>query len=650
MDKGYKEKSLNALYITHVNVLLAGLLAGLLSAYHILNLDFNFTAELKLSKELGIVSYTTMNNYAKSRDILAYMALTGLPILSAVGAWLIWARRKQRATLSILFPAEGKNLPAKNRDWRLFLTCIAGVYLVCSWNINFFYQQSGLWEFLGEEGEILAWAQAILTGNVYGKDFFCLYGPLLVYPLAWAMELFDVTVITERAYALCLNLGAYGIIIYFLYTTCRGRLTFIMASCIYLLAFSPLVYRSPNCSYLRVALGMLPLLCAYQYQHSGRKALLAASGGIIGLSLLFSQEVGICSGLALVSCIALHAAAQRDYKSLPGRLLLIAGGGLTTLMPMLLYLSVKGALGPVFSMLYEYPKLVSLGYGSLPAPSFAAFLAAPLTEGPLLYYGIIGIYICTAVFLIPLLLMGRLTRDYILTAGLIVFGALLFRSALGRSDQYHVYYASQPAFLLLFLTIDRAAAGIRGKLPGLVKAGNSLLVVGLLIFLRLLFVDSYNLRNSFDSVRDDLKNFSRKWTRIRSGTEVPDLTRAGVLFDPATAKTLEKIRSFLDAHTAPGDYVYFFPNEAAYYFLFDRTNPTRYAIASFAATSEHRRELVADLEKNKPRYIFYPVYTWRIDTIPDDQLLPEVVRYLRQSYKQHLDIGEFLILKRMHEL
>ena len=484
MDKPYNGASLNAVYITHVSVLLAGLLAGLSIAYFVVALDFDFTAEIRRAKELGIVSYTILNNYAKSKDILAYIVLMVLPMLTSVGFWLIWARRKQREGLRMLFPADAKYLPDKDMAWCLCLVFVAIVYLVCSWDINFFYRPNRWWDLLGEEGENLAWAQAILTGNVYGKDFFCLYGPLLIYPLAWAMELFGVSIVTERAYTLCLNLAAYGIIIYFLYSTCRGRLTFIMAALIYLLAFCPLYFLSPNCSHLRVALGVLPLLLAYQYQQSGRKALLAASGGVIGMSLLFSHEAGICSALALAACMTLHAAAERDYRALPGRVMFIACGGMATLMPMILYLSVKGAIGPVFSMLYEYPKLMTLGYSSMPFPSFASFLAAPLSSGALLHYGIIAVYICTAVFLAPLLLMGRLNRDYILTAGLFVFGVLLYRSALGRSDHYHVYYASQPAFLLIFLTIDRAVASIRGKRPGLFKAGNIVLTVALLIFLR----------------------------------------------------------------------------------------------------------------------------------------------------------------------
>ncbi len=146
---------------------------------------------------------------------------------------------------------------------------------------------------------------------------------------------------------------------------------------------------------------------------------------------------------------------------------------------------------------------------------------------------------------------------------------------------------------------------------------------------------------------DDLRNFSNKWTRINNGTEVKGLDRGKIRFDQTTAATLDKIRTFLDAHTAEGDYVYFFPNEAAYYFLFNRTNPTRFAMAYFAVTSDHRRELVADLEKKKPLYIIYSLKTWRIDDIPEYQQVPEIVSYLRQNYKKMRDMGEFLILQKI---
>jgi hypothetical protein len=646
MGRACKEKNPNSLYITHISVLLAGLLVGLFAAYHIIALDFNFSAELKQAKELGINSYTVVHNYAKSKDILAYVVLLVVPVLSATGAWLVWARRKKKAGMRMLFLAEETVLPGGDMAWLICLAGVIFVYLTCAWNINYFYRANGLWELLGEEGENLAWAHAVLAGGVYGRDFFCLYGPLMVYPLAWAMELFGTTIITERAYTLCLNLAAYGIIICFLYSACRGRTTFMMSAFAYLLIFCPLYFLSPNCSYLRVALGMLPLLCAYHYLHSGKKALLIASGGAISLSLLFSQEAGICSGAAVVCCMILHAAAANDYKKLPGKMILIACGGAATLAPMMIYFFVKDAMGPVFAMLYNYPKLAALGSANLPIPSFATFLAAPLKEESLLYYGIIGVYACSAAFLMPLLLTGRLTRENILTASLLVFGALLFRSALGRSDQYHVYYVSQPAFLLMFLAFDRAVAGVRKRLPISARAGNALVSAGLLLFIFLLFNHSHNLRSSFHSVVQDIRHFSKKWTRDMNGVEVRSLTRGPILFEPVTAAAIEKIQAFLDSHSAPGDYVYFFPNEAAYYFLFNRANPTRYAYAWWAITTEYRRELAADLEKNKPRYIIYSLNTWRYDGLAEEQMVPEVVSYIRQRYRQVRDMGSFLILQR----
>ena len=645
MDKSDRCTNLNTLYLAHVGILLVGMLVGLTVAYWVSTLTFDFSAELRRAAELGIVSTTIIRGYAKSKDIVGYAAIMGLPLLTAIATWSIWARQERRAALLQLFPEYKEYLPSKDMLWRLCLVVVIVTYLLGSFNINFFYQANRGWPLLGEEGENLAWAQAILAGKVYGKDFFCLYGPLLIYPLAWAMKLFGVTVATARGYAFGLNLAAYGIIITFLYATFRGRSTFVAAAVAYLLAFPSLAYLSPNCTYLRVALGVLPLLFAYQYQQTGRRVLLAASGGAIGVGLLFSQEVAICSAIALACCIVLHSVAGRDYKELPGRVMLIAAGGLATLAPMMIYLFAKGALGPFFATLYGYPKLVTLGYGALPFPGLADFIAAP--RGSLLHYAVIAIYLGTAVTVIPLLLLGRITRDNILQAGLLVFGALLFRSALGRSDGYHVYYASQPAFLLVLLAIDRAVCGIRRPVPVFVKAGNVLAAGGLILFLCFLFIYSQILGMGLFLARSEVANFSAKWSRIASGTELRWLERGGVFFDRRTNITLAKIKMFLDTNTSAGDYVYFFPNEAAYYFLFNRNNPTHYAIAYFAVTSAQRRELIADLEKNKPRYIVYSLDTWRVDDIPENRQVPEVVDYMQQNYRLAQDMGELLILERI---
>lgn len=142
-------------------------------------------------------------------------------------------------------------------------------------------------------------------------------------------------------------------------------------------------------------------------------------------------------------------------------------------------------------------------------------------------------------------------------------------------------------------------------------------------------------------------NPEKKWSLRKTGVEIPELQKGGIFFESQAALSIIKIKEFLDVNTGRGDYVYFFPNEAAYYFLFDRTNPTRYAISYVAATREQREEIVMDLEKNRPEYLIYSKKTWRIDNISETVQVPEVVEYLNKRYKPVMDLEDVQIAKRI---
>jgi hypothetical protein len=107
-----------------------------------------------------------------------------------------------------------------------------------------------------------------------------------------------------------------------------------------------------------------------------------------------------------------------------------------------------------------------------------------------------------------------------------------------------------------------------------------------------------------------------------------------------------KIGNALDRYTKRGDHVLFFPNEAAYYFLFERRSPTRYVNAYYAVTTAHRLEMVADLEQRRPAYVVYSLGDSRIDNIPEEIQVPEVVNYLYQHYMLAEDLGGALLLRR----
>ena len=640
----------NGLFLRNLAILSTGFVAGMVAAYLFAGIHFDFSQELDQARQLGIVSLTILAGYAKKRDILNYLAMIGFPNFFAVGGWLFWARdKKRREELATMFSANPVPL-VKTRGWQIALTITVCVYLVFSFNINWFHASfyndfTGDWPLLGEEGENLAWVHNLLNGGVYGKDIHCLYGPMLIYPLVWFMKLFGTTVVTARVYTYVLDLFAYSIILAFLYKTLRSKTVFISAAAYYILFFNQGLNHllSPNSTYLRVALGFVPIFLTYSYQGHKTKVLVVAAGLVLGQSLLFSQEVGVCSMLAVfVLLFAMHR-PQHNLADLGRDIFCLLAGIVVSVLPLLTYFWGHGVLDSVLNNLFVHPRLLGLGFTALPFPDLREFLQRPWEL--FLYYWAIFVYVASALYLIPLLIMGRRDRETLLRVSVLAFGAILFRAALARSDTYHVLFVSQPAFLLLFLFIDGALAGIGKNVAKAMVAVQLLFLSAMIGWLFLLSINNLDT-NIWTRSRYDLKDFGTKLSILPYGLSVPQVPRAGILFDPTTANSVAKIASFINQHTQPSDYVYFFPNEAAYNFLFDRRNPTRYVISYFAVTRQQRLELIADLEKKRPEYVIYSKMTWRVDDIPENIQVPEVVNYLRNNYVQTEDLGDVLVLKR----
>lgn len=646
-----EDKEYGKLYVKHASLLLVLSFLGLVCAYAFNLIGFDFSGELRKAKALGIVSKTVLWGYPKTRDLVTYASVFLFPVLFALGGWYLWAKKYKGRLGNLL--RTGDDVPApKNATWALALVLVAACYLVVSFDRNFFYTPvwnpyTGAWILLGEEGVNLAWMQSIFSGGVYGKDFYCLYGPMLAYPLALFMKIFGTTVLAERAWKYMLDLMAYSIIIFFLYKTLRWKTWFILSSVVYLFFFSTFYTISLNTTYLRVALGILPLLLLYVYFGNNKKYLLILSGLVVGQSLLFSQEVGFCSLIAALAVLALHFYIKREGQSFVHACILVVFGAVISVAPMLMYLSVKGAFVTFLDDFIGYPKLIMLGYACLPFPPFKAFIAHPLGE-LLFFYWPIFVYIASTLYVVPPLLSGKANKDQLLKASLLLFGVLLFRIALGRSAGDNIHKILPPAILLLFLIIDSSLSTINTARFRFLRVAHGALICALVLSTAVVVFRSDYLTTRFTLTMSKLGSLSEQWSVTNGpGYQVPSIERGGVLYDAKTASALVAIRDFLEANTQPGDYVYFFPNEAAYYFLFNRNNPTRYSFSYTAVTTAQRKELVDDLEKKKPQYVVYSRNTWRVDDIMEDVQVPEVVRYLQDNYRTYQDLGDVVIQKRI---
>lgn len=625
----------NLLYFKHWAILAGGFLAGLAAVVIVDSIPFDFSHELAEARQHGIVSLTILNGYPKSRDILFYAALILLPVSFSLGAWLLWSRN-HRPALESLFRQELTGSPAAPGSRKLAVLTVVLAILTVTFNLNFFYEPSSGWAFVGEAGEYLAWANILLDGGTYARDFFCLYGPLMIYPLAWTMKAFGASIVVYRVYGYVLELIAYAILIAFFHLTIRRRWLFMFASLFCLLI-------SAN---LRFALGIVPMLILFRYPGTGRRLPAALSGFVLGLSLLFSQEAGLCAAIALAVFLFLEARSAGDYRHLARLSGLVVMGCLVVLAPVLTYFYQQNALGRFFESVYGYPKLIMLGYAALPFPHFTDLFAAPLSNGAYLPYWIIGVYLAAALSLSVFLFLGRGNRDLNLKAAILVYGLFLFRTALGRSDMSHFVNSSLPAFLLVFLMLDDLAGGVLNRSQTSLRNTRIAATAALILSMMLLVGSTRTFRNNLLSMPAELTHLTSKFTVQESGVSLPQLTRGGVHFDPTTAETMMKIRNALDRRTKPGDHVFFFPNEAAYYFLFDRRSPTRFVHAYFAVTTDQRLEMVADLERNRPAYVVYSLADWRIDTVPEAIQVPEVVAYLRARYTPDEYLGDILILRR----
>ena len=574
------------------------------------------------------------------------MTVLCFPVIFSVGLWSLWARNGKELLREILV---ADNLPeSRGSQPLIFLLASFAFCLLLSFNVNYFFNAGwnravGSWILRGEDGVSLAWAQSIFSGGVYGKNTFGIYGPMEIYPLVLFMKIFGKTIPVERFYKYFLDLVAYGIVLFFLFKTLRLKTTFLLFSLLSAFIFHNL-FDPIQATYLRVVIGIFPLLLLYDYFGNAKRYELFLSGLVIGQSLLFFQEGGICALVAVIATLTLCRIPEHRWRLVTKEALLVVAGCLVSILPMLFYLYVKGALISSIEDMYLYTKVFMLGYGGLPFPAFREFIAMPFSADLLFYWPIL-FYAFAAIYLAVLLTLGNRDRDVMLKVSLLIFGMLVFRRALGRSNWEDVDKVLAPAVLLEFLLLDGAiTTTVLNKRPLFLRMG-SLVMSGVLIAATAIVFVVSPLKYHFASTWYDLAHFNDKFSIIPQGIEIPSLTRGGIFYERSTAASINRIYGFLKSNTKPGDYVYFFPNEAVYYFLFNRNNPTKFAISYNAATTGQRKELVQELEENKPEFVVYSLGTWRIDNITEDRQVPEVLRYIAGEYKPYSRLGNVMILK-----
>jgi len=477
------------------------------------------------------------------------------------------------------------------------------------------------WVFLSEDGQHLAWADALANGGFHGSDIFCLYGPLFDWSVVWIWKLFGRSVSAWH-----LHVGL---------TEALAWLAFLPLAALFLRRrwlLLPLALFVPHLS-LRIGLAFASLAFLLRHGRNGSTADAFAAGLLAGIALLYSQEFGA----AVLVCGALLFTLRTTPKAIAAW----AGAAALALVPLLLFYARAGALGAMLGDLVGYPSLLMAGFGNLPFPSLRATTPWPLwPEGPdarLMreFYAIPAVLVIALGACLPrraphppspLRWIARLRADlashpHLLEPALLaIFGLAAFRTALGRSDQMHLYAVAAPSILLLAIGADRLLDRARQR-PGGVAF--QLALGGTLVALAgfatgTAAAGAFHLRSAWQTAAG--------------------LARGGGFY--RGDGSVNRVVAWLGANTGPTDTFYALPNEAALYFLTGRPAPTRFVVSHQMVTDAHRAEALADLRAAPPRYVVWNDAALRLDGIGDEVVLgPALWDWIHAHYEPHERIG-----------
>jgi len=511
----------------------------------------------------------------------------------------------------------------------------------------------GSFGLLGEEGVYLGAVQAIREGRQLYTELEFPYGPLLIEPLNWWLTIFSDSIVSARVYSsflTALGVAAAGIALRLLTGPRRGAWVG-LAGALILALVAPLFLPTLNSVLLRTVLPFLPAALViggardkeFRTAEGGLplavpwKCPFAAAGALAGVSLFFSFDSGAAAlaGVVLslllvgsgISAIGRAALAFATICALVGTSLLLAGN-----------------LGGFVEQAQRMLHLPAIGYQALPYPdTFGLFVDStgqkgsyppmnPATDAwsqaaalwsvlpPLLIWAGLGIGLHGP------RVRGRATRN----AGLLctaVVSAVLFRAALGRSDLYHLwFYGAVPVVLLSALLTERLWDVATREFRVLICLLSCLAVLGVIAVDaegEVRFPDEEELRLAKLAGVGGDPLAKRTINADRTG-DLELLPRLAVQVEV----TLHRVKEL-----PKNQGVYFFPSEAAYYYLTRRPVPLRYLWAYDAATPRMQQLAIDDLEATKPQWLFRSTDTFSIDHIPRTHLMPRIDSYLKDNYR-----------------
>jgi hypothetical protein len=442
------------------------------------------------------------------------------------------------------------------------------------------------WIDLFHRGESLGPASDLLRGKVPFRDVFALHGLLEDGLLdTWLMQLFERNVDVVLLRPVVLGSVAVAMLWY---------LGMVIFDSIPLAMLSILLGAVTTVDNERALLEIVSIALLIGALRRNSRWLALFSGVAAGVTIFYSLDIGLYSAGGGVLAIVAIRSIQRRWAMLGSFLAGVAIG----VTPFLVYLGVRGAIGAFIETSFvAIPRIIDAVW-SLPFPDLTTTFRSNLNLHTLADFVLFDRFrfilnpLVIGIALIVLVQRTITRRSDALDVSLAVltaFAILTERSAMGRADFPHQYFAAfliGPMILILLVLLGRATTHVWRTRD---RAEQAFVILATAIVVPLLAVmlwvpDIANMR------LDDMTHYLGRVSRIG-------------WIDPAAEEIRNRVigvKSVVDELSRPNEPIFDFSNQPALYFFCERPNPTRFYQVPILSPREYQIETIRDLERAKP--------------------------------------------------
>jgi len=524
-------------------------------------------------------------------------------------------------------------LSAWMRGRRLEWICTALLLIFAAWYwLQYFNRSTNLLD----EGSTAAQALRIVNGELIYRDFFTVVTPGSYYTIAWLFRLFGESLMVLRWAALVTGLAILLIAL----TVARRVMVWPFAAAAGLLTTVwGWLLVTPNFYSLEAALLSLIALACYAHGAPARRWMIAA-GVAAGLTAMVKQNVGAytAAGLFLTIWLSRLFDDQPDWR---GRMKMsgqfVAGVSFPVLATVL-WLAASGAGSYLYESWVYYPLVKYTERFARPFPDFF-----PIAESdPFDLWTKLVIYLPAIIYPFALVAIGALAvrfhrgdRDaksegHALLA-ITSVGVLTLLQAWPRADVPHILFGLQPTFILFAYLLSCAWRAVK-SIPGQRAAIAAIAMLIALAPAATLLWKGYKrtdweYQNYIVAVRTDRAK--------------------GIFAAGLEAQRIDVVTKYISEHTSPDDPIFVVPWASGFYFLANRSNPTRTDLMLFEDPEVYPC-LLSRLEARPPKYVIYG-YTWDVDEKHFRDYAAPIDRYIRSRYAIEFSTDGYEIWRRLDE-